>query len=157
MDKPKNLNDAELAEFLSAKGDEMMRYVTRDFMRELHKDELSVNQYSILKQLDVDEEVPMGHLAESLNVTAPAITIMVDKLEQDHYVERIRDSHDRRIINVRLTKKGREAITKVRKANLKLLSFLVARMTPEEKKSWALLYEKITSLLKKRAEELKTK
>ena len=151
MDKPMNLSNVELAEFLSDKGDEMMRYVTRDFIRELHKDELSINQYSILKQLNVDGEIPMGHLAERLSVTAPAITIMVDKLEQDHYVERIRDSRDRRIINVSLTKRGREAISRVREANLKLLSFLLTRMTPEERKSWASLYEKITSLLKSRA------
>ena len=155
MTKTADEKDRDLAEFLSKKSDEMMSYVTRDFMRELSKDELSMNQYSVLKQLDARSEMHMGHLAESLGVTAPAITTMVDKLERDQYVRRIRSSRDRRVVNVGLTPRARDAIDRLRNANLKLLDYLLARMTGSEKKCWASIYEKITDLLRERARELK--
>ena len=152
-----NMNDEEIAAFLVNKLDVIMRFLTRSFARELSRDELSPNQYSALKLLSDNGKIPMGHLAESLNVTAPAITTMIDKLEQDMYVERFRNHHDRRIVKVDITEKGLGAITRLRETKLRLLSYLLSMMSDEEKKSWVLLYEKIGSLLEERADKLRGK
>lgn len=155
MEKKVGMTDKALAEFLTSKSDEMMLHVSRTTLRELHKDDLSPNRYSILKMLDKGGDERMGCLAENLNVSAPAITTMVDKLEQENYVERVRDVDDRRIVNVRLTAKGSKTLERIREERLKILGYLLARMTAREKDSWAELYEKITSLLREKNARLK--
>jgi len=153
MNELDNMNDEEIAAFLVNKLDEIMRFLTRSFARELSRDELSPTQYSALNLLSDNGKIPMGHLADSLNVTAPAITTMIDKLEQDMYVERFRDHDDRRIVKVGITEKGFGAITRLRETKLKLLSYLLAMLSDEEKKSWVHLHKKIGSLLEDRAEK----
>lgn len=141
-------NDEEFGNFINKVSEEIMHYATTHLMEGLMKDELSVNQYGILKVLSENGEVPMSKLAESLRVTAPAITIMVDKLESNNYVERLKDDNDRRIILVALTNKGKEVIERVRKYRKDFLNFILSKMTIEEKKKWSEIYEKIYRIIK---------
>ena len=48
----------------------------------------------------------LSDLAQFMEVSAPTITGLIDRLENSGYVKRIPDTEDRRAINVKLTKKG---------------------------------------------------
>ena len=144
MASPNNYTDKELGGFLADKMDEFMHIIASHLMQDLMKDDLSMNQFGILKELFTNGDVPMNRLADTLHVTAPAITTIVDKLEREDYVKRIRDDADRRIVNVMLTKKGREVIQRHKDARLRLLSLILSKMTPNEKKQWAEIYERIS-------------
>ncbi len=58
-------------------------------------------------------------------------------------------------MKVRLTAKGSKKLERIREERLKILGYLLARMTAREKDSWAELYEKITSLLREKNARLK--
>ena len=148
-------SDEEFGEFLSNVSEEIMHYATTHLIEGLIKDELSVNQYGVLKVLSENGDAPMSRLAESLRVTAPAITTMVDKLEENNYVERLRDDNDRRIVQVALTKKGMEVIKRVRESRKKFLSFILSKMTLNEKSQWAELYERIGGIIRDHKSENK--
>jgi MarR family transcriptional regulator, 2-MHQ and catechol-resistance regulon repressor len=158
MEKPvQNSTDAEYTNLLASRMDEIMHFIAKSYAKGLFQDELSVNQFGILKELSVNGDVPMSHLANGLEVTAPAITTMVDKLEKDGYVKRNRDGKDRRIINISLTKKGKEVIDRIKISRQEFLSYVLSKMTVEEKNTWINTYDKIVVLLRQRAEEAKKK
>ncbi|MEI6128018.1 MAG: MarR family transcriptional regulator [Pseudomonadota bacterium] len=52
-------------------------------------------------------EYPMGELGRNAQVKTSTITNMVDRLEKTGIAERVRYPGDRRVVKVRLTKKGK--------------------------------------------------
>jgi len=62
-----------------------------------------------LLSLTADEPPPMGMLAEHLSCDASYITSIVDKLEEEGYVERRPSPVDRRVKTVVITKAGQRA------------------------------------------------
>jgi DNA-binding MarR family transcriptional regulator len=63
------------------------------------------------------ERVPsmkMNDIADYLSITVGAATSLVDKLESQEWIERIRSLKDRRIINVRLTEQGKNKLSEMR-------------------------------------------
>ena len=82
-----------------------------------------------------DEEYPIGELGRNAQVKSSTMTDMVDRLEKDGIVERIRDDRDRRVVKVRLTKEGksirREFIKKTRKG----VEATFSKLSEEERKT----------------------
>src|SRR6476469_8533588 len=94
---------------------------------------LSRHQASILDHLDEIEPTTVMDLAGHMGVTAPTMSLAVDRLERKGYVVRLKDAKDRRRVHVRLTSAG----VRVREANSVLdpvrVETLVSRLTPEER------------------------
>ena len=55
-----------------------------------------------------DHAYPIGELGKNARVKSSTMTDMIDRLEKDGIVERIRDDGDRRVVKVRLTDKGKK-------------------------------------------------
>lgn len=66
-------------------------------------EEIPVAQIKLMSHLAMRGPRTMSELAEGLEVTTPAITGLVDKLEKRGLVERLRDSQDRRVVRVQLS------------------------------------------------------
>lgn len=71
----------------------------------LNKD-ISRAHIGLMFVLEGKENISMTFLGQLLSVSKPNITTLVDKLVELKYVERILDSKDRRLIYIKLTKKG---------------------------------------------------
>ncbi|BCU70331.1 MarR family winged helix-turn-helix transcriptional regulator [Stygiolobus caldivivus] len=85
--------------------------VHRSFVRELNKKfadkGMNYLDFLILRAV-MEKESTMSELAKRYYVTQATITASVDRLEQKGYVERKRDLIDRRVVTVKITKKGEE-------------------------------------------------
>lgn len=68
--------------------------------------ELTVTQLLILLMLRETPGVPAGALAESLRVTPPTVTGLVDRLVRCGAVRRDEDPRDRRLVRNVLTERG---------------------------------------------------
>ncbi len=68
---------------------------------------LQLNQLHYLKVIDRTVDITFGKLAETLNVTKPSVTEIVNKLVKLDCVEKSRCSNDKRIFYIKLTEKGR--------------------------------------------------
>ena len=75
--------------------------------------------------------LPLGELAEALDVSPRNITGLVDHLERDGLVRRVADPHDRRSILAELTEEG---VRRARKAVgvIRRQAVAVEGLTPEE-------------------------
>ena len=67
---------------------------------------LSRHQASVLDHLDEQDPVTLNGLARHMGVTPATMSLTIDRLERKGYVARVRDSVDRRRVNVRLTAAG---------------------------------------------------
>jgi len=56
-----------------------------------------------------ERQYSMGELCKIANVKMPSMTEVVDRLEAEGFVERVRDTDDRRVVKVQLTATGKKA------------------------------------------------
>lgn len=76
--------------------------------KELTKNyDLSVSQLLCLQCLYQNGKMSMSDIADNIMVNLSTVTGIVDRLEKKGFIERLRESADRRIITIALTKKGR--------------------------------------------------
>jgi DNA-binding MarR family transcriptional regulator len=74
---------------------------------------LSMPRYRILRYLQSRSEVNMSEMQDSLLVSGPTLTELVDGLVRSGLVMRMRDERDRRMVYLRLTDEGRETYREV--------------------------------------------
>ena len=78
------------------------------YTKELNKKfQVSAPQLSCLLALSEQGPLPPSQIAKYIMVNSSTITGIIDRLEQKGFVERSRTSHDRRVITISLTEKGR--------------------------------------------------
>ena len=89
----------------------------------------------------------MVELARFLQVSASAITSIVDNLVKMGMVKRHFSLEDRRIVLVSLTRKGKDIITRIRREFRELLENILEKFTPKEREKFLELSEKMERLL----------
>ena len=102
--------------------------------RWLERHDLSEGRMSVLWRLRVKGSMPLGDLAESLDVSPRNITGLVDHLEGDALVERFPDPEDRRAVRVRLAPAGKQKLSEIKSAMGSPSRGVVAGFTEEELK-----------------------
>ena len=67
------------------------------------------SQLKAMAAFHEDRQYSMGELCKIANVKMPSMTEVVDRLDKEGFVERVRDTEDRRVVKVKLTAAGKEA------------------------------------------------
>ncbi len=78
----------------------------------------------------------MSEVAEGLDVTTPAVTGLVDKLEKRGMVERVRDSQDRRVVRVRLSPHAQQVAEAHVAERRRQMRAVLATLSPEEQQTF---------------------
>lgn len=86
--------------------------LNRDVEHALSPTGLSLAEVKILRFLHEDGPLPITKLATELLVTPGAVTSLVDGLENQGLVERVRSESDRRVVTIRITTGGEATIKK---------------------------------------------
>lgn len=83
-------------------------------MNELYGgEEVSSNEFFILRLLKQGESKTVSELSKELNVTPSHITAVSDKLMQKGFIERHRSNKDRRVVELSITSPGEELVDKL--------------------------------------------
>lgn len=105
--------------------------------------DLSISEMHTLEGIGLYESRTMTETADILSVTTGTLTVAIDRLVRKGYVDRQRDSDDRRIVRIKLTKKGKLAF----RLHLKFHTLLVDRITkPLDESERNLLLRALTSV-----------
>jgi len=99
---------------------------------ELNKGNVSFPQFFLLTYLSSEEYLTMSDIAKKMGHSTAAATGLVDRLEKLSYVERMHAAEDRRKIMVRITAKGVELVSKMRKEIATDLANILAGMDEDE-------------------------
>jgi DNA-binding MarR family transcriptional regulator len=114
-------------------------------MNELCVEEMAItpHQFIVLKIIANTDSCNMSDLSKKLGVTMGNMTTMVDRLIKEGFVGREQDSNDRRIVIVKLTKKGKGSISKVIKKRKKVLLTILKKLSDKDIETMLKLIEKI--------------
>ncbi|MDA8743882.1 MarR family transcriptional regulator [Rubripirellula amarantea] len=104
---------------------------------------LTLSRFNVLRSLIVAERpLTCGEIGERMIQLVPAITSLVDHLEQNGMVQRHRSSEDRRVVHVQITKHGREVADALKDPLVELEKSLLKKLNRSELKSLIELLEK---------------
>lgn len=97
---------------------------------------LTLEQYFLLNILDNEEGLILKELAEIVDRDKSAVLRHIDCLEENHFVARSTDPHDKRRKNLLITKMGMNELQKARRMDEETNKFLVRDIDPEKIKEF---------------------
>jgi len=95
--------------------------------------DLTYAQSQVLFYADEHPGCRMGDVAKAFAVTLPAVTHIVDRLEEKQFVQRTADVADRRAYVLELTRRGAEIARDLKAARMEGLERVVSRMTQSQR------------------------
>jgi DNA-binding MarR family transcriptional regulator len=112
-----------------------------------NEDGLTIAQVRALFALDKDEAATAGEIAEKAQLSPASVTAMLDELERDGIVTRVRCDTDRRRVLVLLTDEGRAVLTKRRRLWLKRWDAALSDVPDRDLEAAATVLHRIAGLL----------
>ncbi len=108
--------------------DEFFRYFreiqvkfSRFYTQLLTREDLTLPQYALLNELSRSGSMSMTDASARLFISKPAITNLVDKLEENKFLKREADPKDRRIYLLEIQGKGKRIVQEVQNQVFKYL------------------------------------
>jgi DNA-binding MarR family transcriptional regulator len=98
---------------------------------------LSPTQMHAIEIIGQEKSLRMKELAEHLGITTGSLTVMVDRLEQNGFLERRPHETDRRSFLVALTDKGKRHFKRHHRHHLQLTDEVLAALEPSEQPQFA--------------------
>jgi DNA-binding MarR family transcriptional regulator len=95
-----------------------------------HAHGVSLLGFQVLAILEMRDAIPMGHLAEELDVALPNATGLVNRMEERGLVARRDDPADRRVVLVELTPAGRRLIGEMESERRDRMARLFGQLDP---------------------------
>jgi DNA-binding MarR family transcriptional regulator len=124
-----------------------MRYIFALARRNQAWSELTYQQYSFLRVLDVYGPSAPATIARHLMVAAPSITRTSGVLTDAGLVERSRDPNDGRAILLQLTNLGRRRVRAMRRELLKVIRSLLDPLPEKRRAALGLAFDELSKLL----------
>ena len=94
---------------------------SRMYAQMLTRVDLTLPQYTLLYQLMLLGTVSMTEISGRLEITKPAVTNLVDRLEEKKFLKRVPHTKDRRVILLEILPRGKKIITEIQGRSLDLL------------------------------------
>lgn len=98
---------------------------------EEYKD-ISNNDMHIIEVIGLGKGNNMSAIAKKLNITVGSLTTSMNSLVNKKYAVRIRSEEDRRVVYIRLTKKGEKAYRHHEDFHTQMTQAVVDKLTEEE-------------------------
>ena len=93
--------------------------------------DLTYAQSQVLFYVDDHPACHMGDVAKAFGVTLPAVTHIVDRLEQKQFLQRGDDPADRRVYILELTRQGKALVHELRTMQTRGVEAVLARMSAD--------------------------
>lgn len=119
-----------LLDLLNALGSTTFRQLLWQRASEL---DLTYAQSQVLFHVADHPGCHMGDVAKAFGVTLPAVTHIVDRLEEKQFLERADDPADRRVYILELTRAGRALVDELHGLQMRGVEGVLRRMTAEDR------------------------
>jgi DNA-binding MarR family transcriptional regulator len=104
---------------------------------------LNQQELRVLGILSQKGQLMMRALADHLHLAGNSMTTIVDGLEKKDLVRRQRSDEDRRVVQVELTERGKEACKEIDNATALCCQALLEPLTPDEQEILMVLFRKL--------------
>jgi MarR family 2-MHQ and catechol resistance regulon transcriptional repressor len=116
--------------------------------KDIEQHGLTQPQFGVLEMLGHLGPMTIGDIGKRMLVTGGCVTVILDNLEKDELVERIRSIEDRRVIKVQLTDKGQSTFTTVFGNHAHRVAELASVLSEDEQIQLSTLLRKLGLALK---------
>jgi MarR family 2-MHQ and catechol resistance regulon transcriptional repressor len=116
--------------------------------KDIEQHGLTQPQFGVLEMLGHLGPLTIGDIGKRMLVTGGCVTVILDNLEKDGQVERLRSSEDRRVIKVQLTPKGDSTFKTVFRKHAERVAELSSVLSEEEQIQLSTLLKKLGLALK---------
>ncbi|MCD7035659.1 MarR family transcriptional regulator [Metabacillus sp. GX 13764] len=103
-------------------------------------------QLMVLGFIKKSGKCKVSQLVDLMEVKPSAVTFMVDRLEQNGFVQREHDTKDRRVVNISLTDCGEDKLRSVMDGRKAIMERYLTCLSDEELESFAGIAEKLASV-----------
>jgi len=110
---------------------------------------ISPSQIKTLSAFHEDREYKMSELSRNALVKMPSMTEMVDKLQEEGILERLRDPKDRRVVRVRLTAEGKKIHKKFVDRRKREIKILFGELSKKDQSELVHSLKNVSGILKK--------
>ena len=102
-------------------------------------------QYNVLRILrgSYPSKLTCGDIRDRLLDRTPDVTRLLNRLERSDLIERERADYDRRVVEVSITDKGLETLSRLQDAVDEMERRLMRHLTPEEHEQLSVLLERL--------------
>jgi DNA-binding MarR family transcriptional regulator len=120
-----------LLDLLNALGSTTFRQLLWQRSSEL---DLTYAQSQVLFYVADHPGCPMGEVAKAFGVTLPAVTHIVDRLEQKQFVHRGDHPADRRVYVLEPTREGKALVEELQTLRMRAVEGVLVRMSADDRK-----------------------
>lgn len=125
-----NKNNVEAIEKYLRKIDCIIKKKGREILKDYN---ITGPQFNALQYLIRDGNLTIGELSEKMALAYSTITDLVDRMEKNNLVIRVRDDKDRRVVRIKVLDKGFEILQKVLIKRIEYLEEMLNSFTEDEK------------------------
>ncbi len=111
--------------------------------------ELSMAQMNLLMAVRGHDELTLSSLAETLRVSSPSVSVMVDRLVERGVLNRERSIRDRRKVVIALTPDTSQLLEKMEEKILASFIVLVEELGAETAQKWGEVLQRVEEVLEK--------
>ena len=109
---------------------------------------LTPSQLTVLNILHgLGGELRTSAIGDRMRAHSSTVTGIVDRMVRDGWVERVNDEHDRRVIRVRLTARGRDLARRIPSTATDLLRRAVGRLPAQDQRQLLRIFAKLATEL----------
>lgn len=112
-----------------------------------HQSSITPGGMFVLGSLKRNGMLSMSDIGKCLSMPKPHITVIVDKLIEEGYVERQSDPKDRRVVNILLTEKGLKDFEEIKLAISENLKVKLSTLSDEEQETLAIASQHVREIL----------
>jgi len=129
---------------------QVMRGVMRRQTDALTKGQITAPQFLVLDLIYRLGPQKMGVLAETLSVSLPAASGLVDRLHKLGLVERVYEEKDRRIIRIELKPRGKSVVKTFRLQREKIIAEIFGQLSENDRNDYLRILIKIKDIINKK-------
>jgi MarR family transcriptional regulator, organic hydroperoxide resistance regulator len=146
----------EFARQLDQMGPELMKGFSGKKANEIYKGNITLPQFLVLSYLFKKGTSNMTDLAHYMSVTTAAMTGIVDRMVKPGYCKRIAEPHDRRIILIELTAKGKHFVKTISKQRQQVIIEIFGKISEEERNDYLRILGHIHEIVKRQRSHIDT-
>ncbi|MFO7290168.1 transcriptional regulator [Planifilum fulgidum] len=147
MEKDKETLSEELISDVEYLLREMSLLIKRKGREILNHFPITPPQFTALLWLNEEGDMTIGELSQKMYLACSTMTDLIDRMEKNGVVMRVRDERDRRVVRVRMLERGKVIIQDVMKARREYLAEILSTFSPEEvasiRRHLSMLYERM--------------
>ncbi len=114
--------------------------------------DLSITEIHTIEAIGMYTEKTMSEVAQSLKITVGTLTTAINKLIKKQYVERKRIEEDRRVVLIKLTKRGKLAYRLHEKFHKDMINTAIEGLDEKEEKILISSLSKLNDFFKQKYE-----